>query len=214
MSRTAIARSIVMFTLIPASVMVTSTGASASTLQEINIANAVSIAAPSAVVAVATPAVYTAATPAVYVAAVPAIRTVTAAQLMLKLTLTSTQTRDMRGVETSLYRGRYFKTSVETKRRCIAKRESEGQYDVVSRNGYYGAYQMSPALAVGATWMMLPEHKKLLGDVVATRVLDNLRHTPLSKWTRYWQDAAFSTIFNWKSTGSGASHWGGGRWYC
>jgi hypothetical protein len=214
MSRNAIARSIVMFTLIPASVMVTSTEAPAATQQQFSITNAVTIAAPSAVVAVATPAVYTAATPAVYVAAVPKVRAATAAQVMLKLTLTSTQTRDMRGVETSLYRGRYFKTGVETKRRCIAKRESEGHYDVVSHNGYYGAYQMSPALAVGATWMMLPEHKKILGDAVATRVLNNLRHTPLSHWTRYWQDAAFSTIFNWDGTGSGASHWSGGRWHC
>ena len=214
MSRTAIARSIVMFTLIPASVMVTSTEAPAATPQEISIVNAVSIAAPSTVTTAVTPAVYTAATPAVYVAAVPKVRTATAAQVMLKLTLTSSQTRDMRGVETSLYRGRYFKTAVETKRRCIAKRESEGHYDVVSHNGYYGAYQMSPALARGATWMMLPEHKRILGEAVATRVLTNLRHTPLSKWTRYWQDAAFSTIFNWERTGSGASHWSGGRWHC
>ena len=136
------------------------------------------------------------------------------AQRMLKLTLDSDQTRDMRGVEPSMYRGRFFRASVETQRRCIAERESEGQYDVVSHNGYYGAYQMSPELARGATWMMSREHRVILGDQTAVRVLAKLRVTPLSEWPRYWQDAAFSTIYNWRGTGSGAAHWRGGRWHC
>ncbi len=138
----------------------------------------------------------------------------TAAQQMLRLTTYSAQTRDMRGVEPSMYQGRFFQASIETKRRCIAERESEGQYDVVSRNGYYGAYQMSPALARGATWMMSREHRVILGDQAAVRVLAKLRDTPLSEWPRYWQDAAFSTIYNWRGTGSGAAHWRGGRWHC
>ena len=136
------------------------------------------------------------------------------AQRMLRLTLSSAQTRDMRGVEPSMYRGRYFRASVEVKRQCIAKRESEGHYDVVSRSGYHGAYQMSPQLARGATWMMVREHRQLLGDQAAVRVLAKLRATPLSRWPRYWQDAAFSTIHNWERTGAGASHWAGGRWHC
>ncbi len=136
------------------------------------------------------------------------------AQRMLRLTLSSAQTRDMRGVEPSMYRGRYFRASVEVKRQCIAKRESEGHYDVVSRSGYHGAYQMSPQLARGATWMMAREHRQLLGDEAAVRVLAKLRATPLSRWPRYWQDAAFSTIYNWRGTGSGAAHWRGGRWHC
>ena len=135
-------------------------------------------------------------------------------QRMLRLTLYSTQTRDMRGVEPSMYRGRFFRASVETKRRCIAERESQGHYDVVSHNGYYGAYQMSPELARGATWMMSREHRVILGDQAAVRVLAKLRGTPLSRWPRYWQDAAFSTIYNWQGTGSGAAHWRGGRWHC
>ena len=145
---------------------------------------------------------------------VAASEVMTAAQQMLRLTTYSTQTRDMRGIEPSMYRGRYFRPSVETKRRCIAERESEGHYDVVSRNGYHGAYQMSPALAQGATWMMAREHRQLLGDETAGRVLAKLRGTPLSRWPRYWQDAAFSTIYNWQGTGSGAAHWRGGRWHC
>ena len=110
--------------------------------------------------------------------------------------------------------GPLFRASVETKRRCIAERESEGQNDVVSHNGYYGAYQMSPELARGATWMMSREHRVILGDQAAVRVLAKLRGTPLSRWPRYWQDAAFSTIYNWQGTGSGAAHWRGGRWHC
>ncbi len=130
-------------------------------------------------------------------------------------TLSSKATRDMRGVEKSLYHGRYYTRSSETKRLCIVRRESEGHYDVVSRHGTYrGAYQVSAALARGATWMMLAEHKKLMGASNAKRVLAKLRSTPMNRWPRYWQDAAFHTIINWDGSLSGASHWAGGRWHC
>lgn len=145
-------------------------------------------------------------------AAAPVVRTGRAR--MLDFTMKSAETLDMRGVEPSLYKGRYYRAAVEKKRQCVAKRESEGFYDVVSHSGYYGAYQMSPSLAKGATWMMLKEHKKLLGEDVAKRVLSKLRATPINKWPRYWQDAAFSTVYNWEYTGSGAGHWRGGRWHC
>ena len=144
--------------------------------------------------------------------AVPAAPTLH--ERMLDFTMKSPDTLDMRGVEPSLYRGKYYRASVEPKRQCVAKRESEGHYDVVSHDGYFGAYQMSPALARGATWMMLKEHKALLGEDVARRVLARLRETPVNEWPRYWQDAAFSTVFNWEHTGSGAKHWRGGRWHC
>jgi len=193
MFRSATVRSIALLALIPGSL---------------------AIAAPSAMAtdipaAVNTPAETPASTPIVETASI-----VTPAQKMLRLTLFSPETRDMRGVEPSMYRGRYFRASVEPKRRCIAERESEGHYDVVSRSGYHGAYQMSPQLARGATWMMMREHRGLLGAETATKVLSKLRSTPLSRWPRYWQDAAFSTIYNWKATGSGAAHWRGGRWHC
>lgn len=193
MFRSATVRSVAMLALIPGSLL---------------------LAAPPALAvdvtaAVNAPAETPASTPIVEAAAIA-----TPAQQMLKLTLSSPQTRDMRGVEPSMYRGRYFRSSVETKRRCIAERESEGHYDVVSRSGYHGAYQMSPQLARGATWMMLREHRVLLGAEPARKVLAKLRATPLSRWPRYWQDAAFSTIYNWEGTGSGAGHWRGGRWRC
>lgn len=130
-------------------------------------------------------------------------------------TLKSADTRDMRGVERSLYRGKYYRPAVESKRLCIVNRESEGHYDVVNPSGAYrGAYQVSAQLARGATWMMLKEHKVLMGEATAKKVLANLRRTPMNRWPRYWQDAAFSTVVNWDHTGSGLAHWAGGRWHC
>ncbi len=132
-----------------------------------------------------------------------------------RFTLRSTATKDLRGVERSLYRGKYYRPAVEAKRLCIADRESEGHYDVVSPSGlYFGAYQVSRPLARGATWMMLKEHKRLMGAKRATKALAHLRGIPMNRWPRYWQDAAFSTIMNWESTASGAAHWAGGRWRC
>lgn len=130
-------------------------------------------------------------------------------------TLNSPDTKDMRGVEPSLYRGRYFNATAEEKRLCIVKRESEGEYDVINPTGsYFGAYQVSRPLARGVTFMMLPEHKKLMGTAKAKEVLAKLRSKPMNTWPRYWQDAAFHTIINWEGTLSGASHWAGGRWHC
>lgn len=130
-------------------------------------------------------------------------------------TLKSADTKDMRGVEPSLYRGKFFNATAEEKRLCIVKRESEGEYDVVNPSGsYFGAYQVSRPLARGVTFMMLPEHKKLMGTAKAKEVLSTLRTKPMNTWPRYWQDAAFHTIINWEGTLSGASHWAGGRWHC
>ena len=130
-------------------------------------------------------------------------------------TLRSKATRDMRGIEKSLYRGKYFNATAEKRRLCIVERESEGHYDVVNPGGsYFGAYQVSRALARGATWMMLKEHKKLMGEKTAKQVLAKLRTKPMNTWPRYWQDAAFHTIINYNGTLSGASHWAGGRWHC
>ena len=130
-------------------------------------------------------------------------------------TTRSKATRDMRGIEKSLYRGKYFNASAERKRLCIVERESEGFYDVVNPGGnYFGAYQVSRELARGATWMMLKEHKKLMGEKAAKKTLASLRAKPMNRWPRYWQDAAFHTIINWERPLSGASHWAGGRWHC
>lgn len=130
-------------------------------------------------------------------------------------TMRSKQTRDMRGIEKSLYRGKFYNATSERKRLCVVERESEGFYDVVNPGGnYFGAYQVSRDLARGATWMMLKEHKKLMGEKAAKKTLATLRAKPMNTWPRYWQDAAFHTVINWDHTLSGASHWAGGRWHC
>ena len=130
-------------------------------------------------------------------------------------TLTSPATLDMVGVQPSLYRGKYFRKSIESKRLCIVKRESEGHYFSVNPTGSYrGAYQVSKALARGATWMMLPEHETLMGAAAAQATMAKLRATPFNAWPRYWQDALFSTVANWGHTGAGLKHWAGGRWHC
>lgn len=132
-----------------------------------------------------------------------------------RFTLHSPQTKDLRGIEDSLYRGRYFRPVAEERRVCIVKRESEGHYDVVNPGGnYFGAYQVSRGLARGVTYMMAKEHKALMGAASAKQVLAELRGTPMHRWPRYWQDAAFHTIMNWEGPLSGASHWAGGRWHC
>lgn len=130
-------------------------------------------------------------------------------------TLSSTRSRDMRGIEPSLYRGRFFHRSTEVIRRCVIQRESLGYYDVVSPSGsYFGAYQVSRPLARGVTWMMLPEHRALLGRDAAKRLMAQLRDRPMNTWPRYWQDAAFFTVMNWEGLHSGRQHWAGGRTHC
>ncbi|CAB4615218.1 unannotated protein [freshwater metagenome] len=125
-----------------------------------------------------------------------------------KFAFVSQATLDRSGIESSLYRGQYYRSNLERIRRCIVRRESSGHYFSVSHSGKYrGAYQMSPALARGATWMMFPEFKKILGEKAAEVAMLRLRTMPMHKWTRFWQDAAFSTVYNWEHTNSGASHW-------
>ena len=125
-----------------------------------------------------------------------------------KFAFVSKATLDRTGVQPSLYRGKYYRPSLERVRQCIVRRESSGHYFSVSHSGTYrGAYQMSPALARGATWMMFPEFKKILGEKAAEVAMLRLRTTSIHKWTRFWQDAAFSTVYNWEHANSGASHW-------
>jgi hypothetical protein len=131
-----------------------------------------------------------------------------------RLAFASPQTLDTVGVQPSLYRGRFYRATVERERRCIVRRESSGHYTSVSHSGYRGAYQMSTALARGATWMMLPEFTRIMGATAADRAMERLRATPTHRWTRYWQDAAFSTVYNWKHAKSGAKHWNATRHHC
>lgn len=116
---------------------------------------------------------------------------------------------DRRGLMPSLYRGPGYSYSAEKNRLCIAKRESHGNYTSGSSHSpYQGAYQMSRALARGATWMMTPAVKRQFGSE-GLAILAKLRKTPVVSWNRYWQDRAFFTI--WRG-GKGRSHWGGLCW--
>lgn len=130
----------------------------------------------------------------------------------LRFVTRSARVLDLRGVESSAYKGKFFRSSQEGKRKCVFQRESNANYTSTRRSpsptgGYFGGYQMSRGLAVGATWMMLPEHKRLLGTKAAKKVLAHLRSVPAHKWNRYWQDAAFYTVYNWQGSASGAKHW-------
>lgn len=116
---------------------------------------------------------------------------------------------DLVGYLPSLYQGKWYMPNRENVRRCIMDRESHANYRA-SSGTYFGAYQMSAALAVGATWMMQDEVRKEMGaDGVA--IVKALRGMTPNKWNRYWQDRAFWTI--WRN-GGGASHWGGGASNC
>ena len=118
--------------------------------------------------------------------------------------LGSKKSKDMKGYEPSLYRGKWFMPKKEHRRRCIMDRESNNLYRAVSAGGKYrGAYQMNRALAIGATHMMMKEVRKEMGKP-GVRALKGLREIPTQQWNRYWQDRAFWTI--WRK-GKGAFHW-------
>lgn len=123
--------------------------------------------------------------------------------------------RDLRGYEPSLYRGRYYRPSQESWRRCVMEREAENIYTVIGGGGnaYHGVYQFHDGnWRRGLTYMMAGEsrrtHDGLRDDA------HDLRSLPIAKWNRYWQDRAFFTALNYRGTWSGKAHWAGGRWAC
>jgi hypothetical protein len=121
----------------------------------------------------------------------------------------SRQAADLMGFMPSLYQGKWFMPGNEDVRRCIMMRESKGNYRA-SNGTYHGAYQMSSALARGATWMMQKDVRKEMGEE-GVKILQALRSTTPNTWNRYWQDRAFWTI--WRN-GAGAGHWRGGSHGC
>jgi hypothetical protein len=119
------------------------------------------------------------------------------------------QAADLMGFMPSLYQGKWFKPGVEDVRRCITLRESHANYRA-SNGTYFGAYQMSEALADGAAWMMQAEVRQEFG-AEGVKIVEALRKTTPNNWNRYWQDRAFWTI--WRN-GDGAHHWAGGSHNC
>jgi hypothetical protein len=105
----------------------------------------------------------------------------------------------------SMHRGARYAPKHERLRKCIRQRESNNFYNAVSRTGTYrGAYQFSPALTVGAAWMIQKQLRATHGKQVAVEIGRALRSAPMNQWAIYWQDRAFWTIWN---NGKGRKHW-------
>ena len=120
---------------------------------------------------------------------------------------------DQKGVRASAYTGKYYRASQENYRKCVGQRESHMNFSGTGNWGFYeGAYQMTDDLFRGAAYMLSRENKAtyLNWKVIRAELLD----TPGHKWGRFWQDAAFYTVLNWRGEGVGASHWAGGRYGC
>lgn len=86
---------------------------------------------------------------------------------------------------------------VERIRKCILKRESEGNYAAVDRDRrWFGGYQFEqPTSDTAARRMKRPD---LVG-------------IPANQWAPADQDAAFYLIYD---RGRGSKHWAGGRYPC
>lgn len=94
------------------------------------------------------------------------------------------------GIAGSAYTGPYFDAGSEGTRKCIVKKESGGNYGIVSSNGmYHGAYQFSRSTGDNAA------RKMGRADLVGT---------PVSQWSRAEQDQAFWTTWN---HGAGSGNW-------
>lgn len=104
------------------------------------------------------------------------------------------------GFATSLYQGKWFKKRWEDERKCIMKRESRFNYRAANKSSSArGAYQfLDSQWRESLVWMLLPEHKD------RKRELKTIANKPIHKWSRYWQDAAFYTV--WRH-GEGKHHW-------
>lgn len=106
---------------------------------------------------------------------------------------------------------------------CIRMRESNSHWD--SRNkgrNHLGAYQMTQALANGATYWMLKRGDLArylgTGNRSKQRILARqLRATSVHKWEPWLQTAAFVRTMDGHHKNqpwSGLHHWNGGRWHC
>jgi hypothetical protein len=87
--------------------------------------------------------------------------------------------------------------NVERVRKCLLKRESEGQYAVVDPlKRWFGGYQF--AMITSNTAARRMQRPDLVG-------------IPANKWNPSDQDAAFYVIYD---CGRGRKHWAGGRYRC
>jgi len=98
--------------------------------------------------------------------------------------------RSMTGIRSSAYIGKYYSPRHESTRKCIVRKESHGNYRIVSSGGTYrGAYQFNPHLARSTA--------KKMGR-------SDLVNKPFNHWSRFDQDKAFWTVWN---HGRGRGNW-------
>jgi hypothetical protein len=104
------------------------------------------------------------------------------------------------GYAESLYTGKWYSKTIEPVRKCIMYRESRFNYKAANKtSSARGAYQfLDRSWRVSLTWMLMPEHKKHKSELIS------LRSKPIHEWSRYWQDAAFFTVWRF---GEGRKHW-------
>ena len=113
------------------------------------------------------------------------------------------------------YRGKFWRQHQAELTRCVLLRETNAHWFSTNRSaGYFGAFQFTSALAVGASWMMRDELRQMYGFKVGTLVSRQLRATEMHRWLPFYQQMAFATVLNWEGDESGLSHWHGGRWNC
>lgn len=116
----------------------------------------------------------------------------------------------MNGVRASAYRGKYYRGGLgEQFRRCVLERESHGHYGSRSTvSTAQGGYQfLASQWQESLPYMLRPELIEIHGERLGRRVYRALRDTPIYKWPRFYQDAAFFTVLHWDYPFSGAEHW-------
>ena len=116
----------------------------------------------------------------------------------------SAQADDLKGWETSLYRGTWWRPQYAEFRECVMRRESHFNYTAKNRtSSASGAYQfLDKRWRRGLVYMMLAESRRT-NDGLVERIKP-LFKIPISQWDRYFQDRAFYTAY---AHGKGAAHW-------
>ena len=116
----------------------------------------------------------------------------------------SVEAKDTVGFEASLYRGKWFTPKARHARACIMHRESRNDY--TARNttsSAAGAYQfLDSKWRDSLVWMMLEESNETNDGL--TDEIKALRKMNIAKWSRYFQDRAFYTVWQY---GKGKDHW-------
>ena len=116
----------------------------------------------------------------------------------------------MNGVRASAYRGKYYRGGLgEQFRRCVLERESHGHYGARnSASTAQGGYQfLASQWQESLPHMLRPELIAMHGERLGKRVFRALTATPIYRWPRFYQDAAFFTVLHYEYPFSGAHHW-------